>query len=282
MKKLWILIFFISLPIKSAVQIFKPKENLPVEFSYLIESLQQYPLTEKEREELSQEIKKLDKLFSQMSKEEVFFLSKSEIYQELLNKPRLAQQQKFYDKKILRTLLDFIETKIESYHPFAKWIMIATYADLKLIFGSPYYNTFIVEKKALALKNKNAAMIEKKLSLVLPWYEDIIGQSPEEFHENLKPIMMAILSKINRKIGYLLEYSRFDKTDLSTTGELKYFEVTTSEGKVEKKDPIADLEIPNEKPAESAKQEWMPRNEPTEPNPNYVAPEKLPSPTDDW
>lgn len=152
MKIILLIGLILSLPTKSAIQTFVPKEDLPVEFSYLVESLQQYPLSDKEREEITKEIKELDKLFSLMSKEEVFFVLKSEIYKELLNKPRLAQQSQYYNKKILRTLLDLIEAKIDSYHPFAKWIIIATYADLKQIFDSPYYNTFIVEKKELDSK----------------------------------------------------------------------------------------------------------------------------------
>ncbi|MFI5389729.1 MAG: hypothetical protein ACHQYQ_00095 [Bacteriovoracales bacterium] len=282
MKIILLIGLILSLPTKSAIQTFVPKEDLPVEFSYLVESLQQYPLSDKEREEIAKEIKELDKLFSLMSKEEVFFVLKSEIYKELLNKPRLAQQSQYYNKKILRTLLDLIEAKIDSYHPFAKWIIIATYADLKQIFDSPYYNTFVVEKKGIGLKNPNAALIEKKLNLVLPWFEDITGQSPEVFHENLKPVMLSLLAKLNKKIKYLLQYSRFEKLNLVTEDALKYFEIKSPEEKAAKKDPLLDMDLPTEKPTEVAKDQWMPKNGPLEPDPNYVAPEKLPTPTDDW
>lgn len=282
MKIILLIGLILSLPTKSAIQTFVPKEDLPVEFSYLVESLQQYPLSDKEREEITKEIKELDKLFSLMSKEEVFFVLKSEIYKELLNKPRLAQQSQYYNKKILRTLLDLIEAKIDSYHPFAKWIIIATYADLKQIFDSAYYNTFIVEKKGIGLKNPNAALIEKKLNLVLPWFEDITGQSPEVFHENLKPVMLSLLAKLNKKIKYLLQYSRFEKLNLVTEDALKYFEIKSPEEKAAKKDPLLDMDLPTEKPTEVAKDQWMPKNGPLEPDPNYVAPEKLPTPTDDW
>ncbi len=282
MKIIILLGLILSLPTKSAIQTFVPKEELPVEFSYLVESLQLYPLSDLEREKVTKEIKELDKLFSLMSKEEVFFVLKSEIYKELLNKPRLTQQSKYYNKKILRPLLDVIEAKIDSYHQFAKWIIIATYADLKQIFDSPYYNTFIVEKKGIGLKNPNAALIEKKLNLVLPWYEDITGQNPEVFHENLKPVMLSLLTKLNKKIRILLQFSRFDTLKLVAEDTLKYFEIKAPGEKGPKKDPLLDMDLPTEKPTEVAKDQWAPRNEPTEPDPNYVAPEKLPSPTDDW
>jgi hypothetical protein len=217
-----------------------------------------------------------------MSKEEVFFLLKTEIYKELLNKPPLTQQFKHYEKKILRPLLDLIEVKIDSYHQFAKWIIIATYSDLKQIFDSPYYNTFIVEKKGIGLKNPNAALIDKKFNLVLPWYEDIISQNPEVFHENLKPIMLSLLTKINNKIRILLQYSRFEKINIVIDDNLKYFEIKAPLEKPAQKDPLQDLVMPQEKPTEIAKDQWFPRNEPTEPDPNYVAPEKLPTPVDDW
>ncbi len=222
MKFLIILGLLLPLVTFSKVPTLVPKPALPVEFSYLVESIQQYPLPDNEKENLLKVLKKLDKLFAQMTKEEVFFLLKSEIYKELLNKPKLTQQSQLYDKKILRKLAELIDTKIESYHQFAKWIIIANYSDLKQIFDSPYFNTFIVEKKGIGLKNPNAAMIGKKLNLVLPWYEDIINQNPEEFHEMLKPIMMGLLDKITSKIEYLLEYSRFEKPQVALDDNLKY------------------------------------------------------------
>ena len=217
-----------------------------------------------------------------MTKEEVYFLLKSEIYKELLNKPRLTQQSQLYDKKILRKFAELIDTKIESYHQFAKWIIIATYSDLKQIFDSPYFNTFIVEKKGIGLKNPNAAMIEKKLNLVLPWYEDIINQNPEEFHEMLKPILIGILDKITVKIEYLLALSRFEKPQLVPDDNLRYFEIKMPTPKEAQKDPLLDLDLPTGRPAEVAKDQWQPRNEPMEPNPNYIPPENLPVPSDDW
>lgn len=282
MKLLILLSLFLPIVSQSSLPTYVPKSELPVEFSYLVESLQLYPLQDKEREDLSIVIKALDKVFTQMSKEEVYFTLKSEIYKELLNKPRLTQQSKLYDKKILKNFLEVIDTKIDNYHQFAKWIIFATYSDLKQVFDSPYFNTFIVEKKGIGLKNPNAAMIEKKLNLILPWYEDIVNQSPEEFHEMLKPTMISILNIILKKSGYLLEFSRFDKFKPSEGDNLTYFELKMPVKKEAQKDPLLDMELPGEKPVEQAKAEWLPRNEPMEPNPNYVAPEKLPVPTDDW
>lgn len=280
----FLLIFSLLLPLVtfSAIPTLAPKSDLPVEFSYLVESIQQYPLPDNEKENLLKVLKKLDKLFAQMTKEEVFFLLKSEIYKDLLNKPKLTNQSQLYDKKILRKLAELIDNKIDSYHQFAKWIIIANYSDLKQIFDSPYFNTFIVEKKGIGLKNPNAAMIGKKLNLILPWFEDIINQNPEEFHEMLKPIMMGLLDKITSKIEYLLEYSRFEKPQVALDDNLKYFEIKMPAPKESQKDPLANLDLPEGKSEEVVKDQWQPRNEPMEPNPNYVAPENLPVPSNDW
>ena len=282
MKLLLIICLFLPLASRSATTTFVPKDELPVEFSYLVESLQLYPLQDKEREDLSKVIKELDNLFSQMSKEEVFFILKSELYKELLNKPRLTGQTQLYDKKILRKFMDLIDTKIDNYHQFAKWIIFATYSDLKQIFDSPYFNTFIVEKRGIGFNNPNAAKIGKKFDLVLPWYEDIINQNPEEFHEMLKPVMLNFLKKIHKKLEILLTFSRFESIKLAADDHLKYFELKSIEPKAPKKDPILDMEISTEKALEPEKDQWKPRNEPMAANPNYIAPEKLPTPSDDW
>jgi hypothetical protein len=283
MKFLAILATLLPLVTFSSDPLLAPKSDLPVEFSYLVESFQQYPLQDSERENLSNVLKKLDKLFTQMTKEEVYFILKSEIYKELLNKPRLSQQSQLYDKKILKKFAEIIDTKIENYHQFAKWIIIATYSDLKQIFDSPYFNTFIVEKKGIGLKNPNAAMIEKKLNLVLPWYEDIVNQNPEEFHEMLKPLLLVMLDKITIKIEYLLVFSRFEKIQQTPDDNLRYFEIKIPMPKEAIKDPLLDIDLSAIKPAEQPiKDQWLPRNEPMEPNPNYIPPENLPVPSDDW
>ncbi len=52
--------------------------------------------------------------------------------------------------------------------------------------------------------------------------------------------------------------------------------------KESQKDPLANLDLPEGKSEEAVKDQWQPRNEPMEPNPNYVAPENLPVPSNDW
>jgi len=262
-----------------------PKKDLPAEFSYLVESIQLYPLEPKEREELGKKLREIDQMLAQMTKEEVYFLLKSEIYKGLLNRPKLKNPNNYYNPEILKPLNSIIEVRVDDYHKFAQWLLFAVYSDLRQIFDSPFYNTFAVKKKTgLPLKNKNVIMMQKKFDFILPWYEEVINSTPEEFHEALKENMFQLLASIEMKIKDLLKYSRFEKFKLDPNIQtLTFFTTKSPEEKKEKKEEeILGLDLGVEGEAPVKKAQWVPKNEPMEPNPDYVPPESLPEPVNDW
>ncbi|RLA64696.1 MAG: hypothetical protein DRQ88_07140 [Epsilonproteobacteria bacterium] len=262
-----------------------PKKDLPAEFSYLIESIQLYPLENKEREILGENIKELDQMLSELTKEEVYFLLKSEIYKGLLERPKLKKQNIYYNPEILKSLNSIIEVRLDDYHKFAQWLLFAVYTDLRQIFDSPFYNTFIVKKKTgLPLKSKNLLMMQKRFDFILPWYEEIINSTPEELHESIKENMFDLLNIIEIKVNDLIKFSRFEKFKLDPNKKtLSFFTTKTLlEGQKDiKEEKMLDITI-EESPKVMAKQEWIPKNAPMDPNPDYTPPKVLPAPVNDW
>ena len=261
-----------------------PKKDLPVEFSYLIESIQLYPLEEKEREALAKKIKELDQMLAALTKEEVYFLLKSEIYKGLLEQPRLKNQNPYYNPDILKPLNSIIEVRIDDYHKFAQWLLFAIYSDLSQNFDSPFYNTFMVKKKTgLSLKNKNLIMMQRKFDFTLPWYEEIVNSTPEEFHEGLKDNMFHLLDVIKMKMGDLIKFSRFDNFKIDSNKQsLTFFTNKSKEAPGKKEEEILGLTIEEKPQITVKKEEWVPKNAPEDPDPNYTPPEVLPEPINDW
>ena len=66
--------------------IYQADKKIPLELTYLIEGIQQYPLSKNERTQLTSYINHLDYNFSLLTPPEIIFLTKSEIYKYLLRK----------------------------------------------------------------------------------------------------------------------------------------------------------------------------------------------------
>jgi hypothetical protein len=280
----YLLIIFLPTILFSAPVTYYPKKDLPAEFSYLIESIQLYPLEDKEREALGVKIKELDQMLAELTKEEVYFLLKSEIYKGLLENPRLKNQMAYYNPDILKPLNSILEVRIDDYHKFAQWLLYAVYSDLSQNFDSAYYKTFKVKKNTgLALKNKNLIMIQRKFDFILPWYEEIINSTPEEFHESLKDNMFDLLDVIIMKMQDLIKFSRFDKFKIDPKREeLTFFTTKSPELAQKKEEEVLGLTIEEEPKITAKKEEWTPKNAPMDPDPNYVPPTNLPDPVNDW
>ncbi len=279
----YLLFFLIPGIIWSAPVTYYPKQDLPAEFSYLIESLQLYPLEEKERKALGNKIKELDQMLSELTKEEVYFLLKSEIYKGLLARPKLKNQSGYYNPEILKPLNSILEVRIDDYHKFAQWLMYAVYADLSQSFDSAFYNTFVVKKKTgMPLKSKNLIMMQRKFNFILPWYEEIINSTPEEFHESIKDEMFHLLDVIKMKMKDLIKFSRFDKFKIDPDKKtLTFFTTKSLEAAEKKAEEVLGLTI-EERPQTTVKAEWIPKNAPMDPDPNYLPPDVLPDPVNDW
>ena len=127
-------------------------------------------------------------------------------------------------------------------------------------------------------------MMQKKFDFILPWYEEIINSTPEEFHEGIKETLFDLLNVINRKGDDWMKFSRFDKFKIDPNKKTLSFFTTKSPTEVQKakkEDEILGLTI-EEEPKPTVKAEWVPRNAPMDPNPDYVPPADLPKPVNDW
>ncbi|MCO4792498.1 MAG: hypothetical protein KC493_02205 [Bacteriovoracaceae bacterium] len=280
-------------------KILVPKSNLPVEINFLIQSIQMGKLSPIEKRRIDQTIIKLDQLMEKLSKEEIFFVIKTEAYKVILkNKPDILINRNSYNKDILDKFDPYI--KKSKLSPFSKWVLYSIKSDLEEIFESPLFATWKIRKKYKNNLDRKLLRLEKKLELLVPWYEYISSTEAREFDENLKPVMMNLLERINLYFFQLVKYSSTQAMDLSpirpkfTYFEEKEFDLDTKSEVISVTlEKVVDSVLKDNTPPAlpTPVNDWLPREDgstpetarayPT-PDPNYKVPDNLPKPVDDW
>ncbi len=297
------LIFLLSFSVFANTDINKrkflvPKNNLPVEMGFLIQSLHMSNLSPTEKRVLDQSLVKLDQMFEGLSKEEIFFIIKTEAYKIILkNKPDLLIQKDSYNKEIIGFFDSYIDK--EPITPFAKWVLYSIKSDLEDILESPMFATWQVRKKYNNPLDANLRRLEKKLQLLLPWYEYIKLTPPKDFDSGLKDVMLSLLDKINLYTMQLIVYSSPSPLEMSplrpkfTFFEEREFDISKKSEFQKTVEKVVDSVLRDQTPVAlpTPVNDWLPKDDgslpesarayPT-PDPNYKTPEELPKPVDDW
>ncbi|MBF0297704.1 MAG: hypothetical protein HQK51_03230 [Oligoflexia bacterium] len=191
---------------------------LPLEFQFLIESYQHSNLTDKEKNEFIDLIKKLDINLKVLPQKYIYFVIKSEIYKELLENKiiyRNNEQQRSSTSQLMETdeVLDSLSIKKINkllsnnyliYTSFGKWLIESLQADIWELTSSKFFdeklnknNNSARDKKFLRESEKiEKNKIQNKKKLLTPIYQEVIKKKAEDFNELLKPIMHSILVKL--------------------------------------------------------------------------------------
>jgi hypothetical protein len=301
--KISILFSFIVININLAMsatqdKIFLAKDNLPIEISYLIDSIQNSHKTKVEKVKFKSSIMKLDQLFSNLSKEEIFFIIKSESYKSILKiKPDYQVKKTYYERDSLKGFEKYFKSKTIS--TFSKWVVKAIHSDILNIFNSSDFTTYMFRKKNNSVLTRNYIIVDKKLKSLLPWIGYINLNQPNEFEEDMKKHMIRLMEKLIIYSEQYLSLSKFNKLELTPIKEkLTFFTwevpvpVATENSKTMKLEDV--LLDPDEflVDEDAPPMGWKPKDDTMEvkliatpiptPDPNYVAPKKLPEPISDW
>ncbi len=286
----YLIVFFISLSLFAAPRTYQPIAEVPMELSLLIKSIQARPQSEEEKKKFLELLTKLDYLLPQMTKEEAFFLSKSEIYFDILRRNRNNNKVdlKLLELSSLKELKDRLEINQLLYSPYTQWLGNALLKDLSNLFESTLFSIYKgLKKDDLALRSSSLRIYEKKLLMLLPWYQKFVDSLPSELEMMVKDLELKQLESIVHTAERLIRFSRFKKLDpLPKDYTLKAFglkEEVVEEESQEVENVVENLNIPETIEEESKNAEnWVPKDLFPQPDPNYKAPDQLPEPTDDW
>ena len=301
MRKSSLVFFILSLYLPlfaiAANKVLMPTDKLPRELIYLTESLQELQIKDIEKTKENDAIfKKLSSNFQVQTKEEIYFITKSEIYKTALAfKPSLNTTDKFYQKAILEEVEGKLKTvKLNS---FSHWLIGSILKDIKDIFGSRHFPSFYAERNRGAVVTAKSKRIQKKLNFLLPWIQSFMNEDTTLFQYSLIPLMKKSLEKIELQLSYLNAHSQ-KLGDNEEQEKVVYFEEQKLElDKLGKLITVEDILDPllgqlKNKNLPVPVDDWIENEDDfakgltpikvLKPEGNYKAPEKLPKPAAGW
>jgi hypothetical protein len=281
--------------------------NTPIEYRLVVDSLNSYDLSDKEKEQLLTDIITSDTYFSHIPKTELFILCITEIYKLILSFPDKSSN---YKRDINQDLINSLELKSKSkeLNPMGKWIMKAVIKDLELIINYKYFQTYQIQKA----QNKKLSTIElikidKKVNLLTPWINIFLQNEAEQINILLRPLHFKVINRIAYLSKIIFVTSSFeDLPTPSTLKNLSFFQysrdLTKSESDMKKIDdvignislfPTTSDQYQKPKDLPDPKNDWVPKDDLDKlrqpkvdlfpsPDPNYVRPNNLPEPVNDW
>ena len=271
----FIVIFSLTGPLKGVS--YKVHNDLPLEFVYLINSYQNYPLNKIEIENFKKNIDFFELTFSEVTKADLYNIIKSQTYKTIINFLSLVNAQtNINPDKVESIFINKVEkSKLQ---PFSKWLFSAFYKDYKNII-------------------KTKLSTKKKLPLVLffTWFQVIENKSPDEIQILIKDLSKKILNNIKRRLKDFILLSNFKSIDFNKKIDKKVFFIEEMKkiDKKTKKSKVLEILAPISEDSLilpgilKKKEEWLPKEKninitPPKPDPNYIPPKNLPSPVNEW
>lgn len=279
-------------------------EKVPLEIEFILNSIKWNKLSKNESQKLKGYINGLDKSFQFLTKEQIFRISKIEIYKQIL---KMNKASKVKISEIVKSIPEKMTAKTKdenyTYSDFSKWLIQAISSDFEQILKDPNfydYKTKMINKQKIV--SKSLRTIDKKILLLVNWYKKIVFSSDSDLNSQCEEIGKYLLEKLNLLfkvvLSQTLEEENLEKWKLPNE-KLVHFErveKTSSEQKIQ--DTLTDVinEIDSKETSVEEKvkliepNEWRPseteglvrpRNYP-EKDPNYIPPKELPKPVNDW
>ncbi|MBI2519674.1 MAG: hypothetical protein HYV97_04635 [Bdellovibrio sp.] len=291
-----------AVPLYASKKIITSDKPLPTEFVLLIESLQKAGLSGEGKAQFDKLILSLDESFDVLTKEEIFFICKAEIYKAILKKYRNTEPDlKKFDMRFLKNATAKIEQinndKVEL-SLFSKWMIQALLSDLKSLLMAPQYLNFLTfVQNGTDVTSQPFIIWSKKLNMVGPWLDLFINSVDSEFEAIIRPLQLEALQIIATYADLLIKQSRFKESwpkKKSTLASLSFFTWREMKEKTDSAALPSDLTpqgsgssdipaavwTPKDTPETTANSN-LPVNYPT-PDPDYLPPNKLPQPVNDW
>jgi hypothetical protein len=192
--------------------------NIPLEFNLLLEGLQPAPLPQQEFELLKQQITRIESYALNMTKEEIFFITKAAFYKSFLifqkNNPK-----NYFDAT---SIMNISSARQKTNDSFLKWFFTALEKDALSINNLPLYQDYLNARSLGKLDKIELKKIDRKVQLVSWWITKISADIPELIWKEIKPLLIEILNKI--EVSFYLMANLSKATTVATP--LKYAPLT--------------------------------------------------------
>lgn len=294
-----LLLFFLFSPMIMASYWTTQKET-SYEVKALVESFKMDYMTEEEKKDLKEKIRTLDNLLTHLKEKDHYFISKTSIYKWLLK-----------NKPVINVPADFVlenfdaKAEIRDLSPFPRWLLTALRTDSARLVQEPNYESYrrALAKDPASVKNSS---LHKRIAMIKPWLYLFQKEDASQIDLRMMKFHFSILDHV---ISQLKVFYQFNSEQLpESKPELAYFSFKDQErpknneektlsilDEVIEKHKKENLPVPTGEWSLSSEDTWLPNEENKElstiqkinienpkPSKEYVAPEKLPEPIDDW
>jgi hypothetical protein len=285
--KVFLTLFFSVLQFSLYAYI-KSTEAVPQEFSFMVETLQNYPFSAEETQQLEKEISSLDTHLQYLNDREMAFLLKSELYKGILNFSLGREEIKLEESDKYISNLTTKQATITN--PFHQWLISSFKLDLINLTSDKKFQKVIENKKSRTAINSVEERVHfKKVQMILAWASFLSSSNEEELSTTLKPLLLKIVKTTNSRAELFAKLTKFNYS-AKNKFPLKYFRLE----KTGDKKPLSPSEISqvenlvlppelndlpksNWKPAEDSEKLRSPA-----PDPNYTPPSVLPKAKASW
>lgn len=215
----FLVLFIVAGPVFAFDKDFKTvNDRVPLEFSYLFDSMKLSIKSPSEKIKLVGLCKDLDENLGFLQKEHIFFLMKSEVIKNILEY-RFSKVRSFDVTSFLITRLEEDFEKKKSFlTPFSQWVWRSIVAELKLrqkqgLISNKSFNSANFQDS----KKNEAIRFEKYLTYLLPWIDKMDSLTAPQFNDLTKEVSWIILRRLNERSLLFKRYASTATTDTKIT-----------------------------------------------------------------
>jgi len=279
--KLALTFFLLINSLQAKVSYFTPKEDMPYELKIIYQSYNALALDkDSTSDQMYRFLEILLKNLSHMDREEILFLSKSEILKTILKLKPESATSTVLSGEFLRDLKSQLTS--EEYNqmlPYSKWLLTSLLIDYEDLYKG---------------KNRNQVTL-KRLEMILPYLNYIRLNSLKDFDQMNHEVLLVISKKLVHFTSALLFYSSrlgavATKTMLADISNQKPQEAHSDKSIESIIDPILEkhkklglpLPVDDWKPSETDYGLSTKPQSTESAKSAPITPENLPKPVDDW
>ena len=201
---IYFLLFSLNISATENNLVIRGTQNLPIEINLVLESLQKTPLAAEEFKTLKEQVTRIESYAKNLTKEEIFFISKTSFYKTLLISSK-RRQKNFFDGTSLRNLS---EAKQKTSDPFLKWFFGALEKDALTVTKLPLYLDYLAARNVGRIDKIELRKIDKKVQLISWWIAKISPESPDLILKEINPLLQEILNKTEQSFYLLSNLSK--------------------------------------------------------------------------
>ncbi len=279
-----LILFF--LPLIAHARDFKlvPKKTLPHSIHAAFQSLNHSNFNEIKLKELNKLTRDIDLSFSLLEKNEIEFISQSEILKTLFS---MKINKGDHSKSLKLNFVNIIENRLSTgeLNPFSTYFLKKLQKDMIHLYSQKEFNVYkLKNQQTIRTSSIPLLEIDKRYRHLLPLLNLINDNSSLQINQIINPYLITALKSIRQNSRQLIMMSKTKSRPLLEDPHREYifFTKVINQKKINTAsilERLDDTPLLSEEKGEQLKAQWLPRKSLPQPIDDW---KELPIPVDDW